>query len=128
MYGSNTLGWNTVTPLNNTENEFINALAKAAFRQISDTDPRTQHWYLRWDGAQLKGNMENLPGDATRYVFNNGSDGDMITLFLPKNTLDTLISGTYTNADECYAALRKELTGKDAEYLDNLAAILAGSK
>lgn len=118
MYGSNTLGWNTVTH-SGGENDFIKALVEAALRQMADTDPKTQDWYLRWDGARLKGQMENLPGDATRYVFNGGSEGDLITLFLSEDALDRQGLGGYEDVDERYMAL-SELAGNGEETLTRL--------
>ena len=127
MYGSNTLGWNTVTP--DTEDDFVKALAEAAFRQISDTDPKTQHWYLRWNGTQLKGHMENLPGDATRYSFNGGEDGELVTLFLSAEALNNLgVRGNYADDDERYLALSKALAGKDAAALAAQVEILRDLK
>ncbi|MCH5204426.1 MAG: hypothetical protein J1F03_06740 [Oscillospiraceae bacterium] len=118
MYGSNTLGWNIVTPSGNSKNDLIKALAEAALMQIADPRPQTQDWYLRWDGTRLKGQMENLPGDATRYVFNSGSDGDLVTLFLSGDALRKLgLNGSYANDDERYTALSNELAGKDAKAL-----------
>ncbi|MCH5196194.1 MAG: fibro-slime domain-containing protein [Oscillospiraceae bacterium] len=123
MYGSNTLGWNTVQPTSNSQNDLIKALAEAAFMQISDTDPRTQHWYLNWDGARLRGQMENLPGDATRYVFNGGSDGELVTLFLSGDALKALgLTNTYANDDERYKALSAALAKKDAKECVALVA------
>lgn len=125
MYGSNTLGWNTVEPKSNSQNDLIKALAEAAFMQITDADPRTQHWYLNWDGARLRGQMENLPGDATRYVFNGGNDGELVTLFLSGDALKTLgLTNTYANDDERYKALSETLKGKTAEDLVGLAGDL----
>lgn len=125
MYGSNTLGWNTVEPTSNSQNDLIKALAEAAFMQITDADPRTQHWYLNWDGARLRGQMENLPGDATRYVFNGGNDGELVTLFLSGDALKTLgLTNTYANDDERYKALSETLKGKTAEDLVGLAGDL----
>lgn len=133
MYGSNTYGWNIVTPDSGSQDDLIEALAVAAIMQIADST--TQDWYLRWDGIQLKGQLDNLPGDATRFVFNNKSDpskadGDLVTLFLPKDALDELMStsGTYKDDDERYIALRNALEGKDAETLMELAAGLRNLK
>ena len=128
MYGSNTLGWNTVKPNGDSEAYLKEALAKAALMQIADTDPKTQDWYLRWNGVQFKGKMENLPGDATRYAFNNGNDGELVTLFLPKNALDILgVGGSFANDDDRYAALSNALAGKSENELDVLSEQIKGN-
>lgn len=126
MYGSNTLGWKTVEPDSTDEEDFIKALAEAALMQIADPDPKTQDWYLRWDGTQLKGQLENLPGDATRYVFNGGSDGDLMALFLTGDALKKLglEDNSFADDDLRYEALSEELKGKSAKEIADLAAKL----
>lgn len=123
VYGSNTYGWHTVTP----QDDFVKALAAAAIMQIAD--PETQDWYLRWNEAEscLKGHIENLPGDATRY----GADGDikLVTLFLSEDALAALsLTNTYTDDDARYAALKKALEGTDENTAERLAESLSDLK
>lgn len=94
MYGSNTNGWHTIKPEGNSHANFIEALARAAAMQIS-VDANTRDWYLTWNDyyQRLEGLMENLPGNATRYLNFNPSNGDMslIPLYLPEAVLKQII-------------------------------------
>lgn len=123
MYGSNTYGWNTVTPNSGSESDFIKALTAAAFIQAAD--PVTQDWYLRWDDVEkrLKGQIDNLPGDATRY--GAGGDIELVTLLLPGDALKAVGLDNDNCGDDNarYAALRAALKDKDAK---TLVATLSG--
>lgn len=129
LYGSNTFGWTTVKPADNDQASLINALAEAVIMQASD--PITRDWYLRWDETEkrLKGHIDNLPGDATRY--DNGGDIELATLFLPQEALTALglTNNTVEDDDARYAELRRALEGqisdeKDAKRLaDNLSEL-----
>ncbi|MCH5187502.1 MAG: hypothetical protein J1F63_03810 [Oscillospiraceae bacterium] len=106
MYGSNTLGWQTITDSNqsetaseNSEVRFIRDLALAAFLQMSETNYRD--WYLKWDDKtnRLVGELENLPGDATRYLVNHSKDPQnadlhLVTLFISARELAALLGIT----------------------------------
>lgn len=122
VYGSNTYGWSTVT----SNDDFVKALATAAIMQLSD--PNAQEWYLRWDDSEgrLKGHIENLPGDATRY--SAGGDIKLATLFLPESALTALGLNTtaYTNDGARYAALKNLLRGSDKATAETRAAALSG--
>ena len=124
VYGSNTYGWNTVTP----KGDFVKALAAAAIMQAADPD--TQDWYLRWNESErcLKGHIDNLPGDATRYIA--GGDIELLTLFLPNSALEALglDNSAYTDDDARYAALRNALNVTELKDAKKLADRLNGIK
>lgn len=119
MYGSNTYGWNTVTDgysEGNAQENLEKNLAIAAFLQIATEN--AQDWYLTWNNAskRLEGQLENLPGDATRYVITNenweNADLDLMTLFLTEGELQALglnSSNSYADDEARYAALKQQL-------------------
>lgn len=112
MYGSNTKGWNTIK--SPTADDFEKDLALAAFLQLVGEE--YQDWYMRWvEGAdRLTGSMSYLPGDATRYVYNNPSgDLNLLTLYLSKDVLGQLNVSVEADAsdEERLEALREQLEG-----------------
>lgn len=135
MYGSNTKGWFTIADSyqdtnksTNTAAQFMMDLALAAFLQIADDD--VQDWYLNYIefNGRLEGHMENLPGNATRYVVTSGFDNadlDLVTLFIPAEVLEKL--GVSYDSDELPSG---ELVTDEARYLDlqkNLRSLIGDS-
>lgn len=137
MYGSNTLGWNTIADSyqiideeknhNITEPDFIHDVALAAFLQITGGEYRD--WYLKWDDEtqRLTGDMNNLPGDATRYVINSGDNADLnlVTLFISVDELAVLLDldpSSLPDDDTRYEKLREALNEKISAMRADLEA------
>lgn len=135
MYGSNTLGWQTITEsfqdkaaVASNETNFVRDLALAAFLQMAETNYRD--WYLSWNEItdRLSGYMENLPGEASRYVINNPREGDLnlVTLFISGEELAALLSGTeppeFKDDDERYYYLKSALQTRLADKRLELGA------
>ncbi|WP_302826278.1 DUF7601 domain-containing protein [Anaerofustis stercorihominis] len=78
LYGSNTKGFNKVTPEDRSALSWRFAVLIASLTQCADNDLNTPHWYLEWDELtdRLNGNLFDLPGRADRYQLNNAK-GDM---------------------------------------------------
>lgn len=139
MYGSNTNGWHTIADsyqddekFTNTQEQFELDLALAVILQIIDDD--LQDWYLQWliGYNRLEGYMENLPGDATRYlIYNPDGDLNLVPLFIPKEVLAEMgvnarleeqnINVADATDEQRYSALRDVLLAKMMELREKAA-------
>lgn len=122
LYGSNTTGWDVVVSDEIGEKA---AVAEAAFRHMragdnvnyAETgtfDDRIPDYYLSWERGdqRLKGTLNNLPGDPSRYAQNNGGEAVGKYLFISEESLEhfdealgTNLTG-YDNAEDRYMALK----------------------
>ena len=77
LYGSNTTGFQTVTPEKREAKFWRKALLTAALYQCADEN--TPSWYLEWNDEtrRLEGVLADLPGMASQYQFNNPAGADM---------------------------------------------------
>lgn len=76
MHGSNTEGFQTVTPIDRSALEWRKAALVAIVNQCAMEN--APNWYLHWNSQtrRLEGSLSDLPGRADRYKINN-PDGDM---------------------------------------------------
>lgn len=106
LYGSNLNGFSAAAPeVDSDKKEWRSVVLRAALEQAAETsDP---DWFLSWDQSNLRlsGMLNELPGLANRYRFNNGL-GDMRMAYgmIEAEALEQLgIRGE--NAKERYEAL-----------------------
>ena len=82
LYGSNTSGFDSVTPASRTAVDWRRAALTAALyqcgRYADENGVNVPGWYLEWNDEtnRLEGFLTDLPGRADRYQLNN-DDGDM---------------------------------------------------
>lgn len=80
LYGSNTGGFHTVGPPDDSPESMRRTLLNAALHQCLYEDG----WYLEWDGdkKRLEGELNDLPGRADRYRHVNPDDFDMRMMYV----------------------------------------------
>lgn len=116
MYGSNTVGWEVVQ----TDKVGVpSAIVEAAVKHMR-SGPTIQDYYLNWvtGDHRLKGTLNNLPGDPTRYAQNGGGEAVGKYLFLSKAALSHFDNlgfdvGGQANADDRYAELKRAVNTQE---------------
>ncbi len=122
LSGSNMGGFHSTVVDGSTEDAYTRDILEAALKQAASDN--VSGWHLKWDegNSRLYGALNDLPGLASRYQFNN-PDGDMNIVYgiLSPEALQSLGIST-GDADARYDALRQYLAAHTTE--DALSAIL----
>lgn len=123
LYGSNMMGYNSVKSDGTTQGQ-RKAILEAALYQIyhaetQDTNDNANYkkWYLEWDeeNGRYQGNLNDLPGDASRYYWASGdikSDLTMSYYFLDMESLKDIFQVSQNTTDEKFNSIAKTITSK----------------
>lgn len=123
LYGSNMMGYNSVTSDGTAQGQ-RKAILEAALYQIyhaetQDTNDNANYkkWYLEWDeeNGRYQGNLNDLPGDASRYYWASGdikSDLTMSYYFLDMESLKDIFGEIQNTTDEKFDLIATTITNQ----------------